>query len=463
MSMKINNLAAIALALGFCMSHLICQTPVSIPKPMVQGTVITPGGGICSGVFLVDSGATNCFISQQCAAGAGLGTVGGPNSTFTPDPSLGAVCKTHNNGAFMSWCFPGLTLSAIDSKGHICFKSIQVCVVKDLSNGQSKTFNKGVISNTWLSCVGGSILPYSQVCWGSAAQFVNTAASQAATMQSNLLPGPMVDTYVAVLGGVPTLPGGTAPQLTVDVRISTSSHYSFIPVSVAQALNLTVTGSVDLSVVDPGALESLEIMGERLSDQVVFQEAILPSFSWTFGPDRTDRVLLVDDGGINRIVIGGNGTRLFEEMILVYDAAYSPTPILSMGVPTLPPAPPYDVLAPTPAASALGTGSLNIAPIVPEEGFLEGMTLVSMDTSGAPSAGPLFGLTPDTFTWACVNAPLAQGSVFHFPDVAGMFPNEEVQFPQGVFSQLIGFEVDIGMVYVTPSRVAMTAPMRVNF
>jgi len=76
-------------------------------------------------------------------------------------------------------------------------------------------------------------------------------------------------------------------------------------------------------------------------------------------------------------------------------------------------------------------------------GYTEGWVLFSLDTSLPAGFGVLFGLLPDTLTFAGFLQPPLAGSPYHFPNHKAMsFPNTPYRFPAAIAMTLKGIQVD---------------------
>ncbi len=93
--------------------------------------------------------------------------------------------------------------------------------------------------------------------------------------------------------------------------------------------------------------------------------------------------------------------------------------------------------------SSSGPGDLTMTAANVPANWTEGFTALSFGTSRGLGFGNFLGVEPDAITVALWTSAAAPGNPFHFPNVAGAFPNAPFVFPApGIISALAGLTVD---------------------
>jgi PKD repeat protein len=117
-----------------------------------------------------------------------------------------------------------------------------------------------------------------------------------------------------------------------------------------------------------------------------------------------------------------------------------------------------------------GVGDLIITPVNTNCGAasaaVRGFTIASFATPGAVGSGPLFGLTPDAFSWQCLATSPAVGNILSFLVTPGVYPNAgPVVVPPGALSAFAGMSMDAMMAFLSASSalVHYTNVDRVTF
>lgn len=110
-----------------------------------------------------------------------------------------------------------------------------------------------------------------------------------------------------------------------------------------------------------------------------------------------------------------------------------------------------------------GSGSAHLALRSMPAGSLGGWTVASLDLSAPPGGGPVFGITPDAFTFQIITAnPAATpGNPFHFtlPVSAPLYPTSALFFPTLTFPPGSGLDV-LGVATLPNGQFSVTPPRR---
>ena len=127
-----------------------------------------------------------------------------------------------------------------------------------------------------------------------------------------------------------------------------------------------------------------------------------------------------------------------------------------------PPPPPFGLELTSPA----GQGSLHIGINSIPSAATEGFTLFSFNTTAPVGTGMLLGLNADLLTIACLQQPIASGSLIHWTwPVSGIWPAVDLDFPAGSIGFPAGFSADGIAVVLGPGYAFLgaTPAVRVTF
>lgn len=443
--------ALLLLAIGALASVASSQVPILPVRPAGSfhpGVVTTPGGGLCTGTFQFDggNGAGAVLLDYTCATSAGLGQ-SGAGGTFVPPAGTGCAVV---NGNDPMWVFPCITVAATDSNGNVCFCKTTVFVAKN----PGSHLNANILSRAWGACVGAVDPTYGSAVWPAAVQVgyelltVNTSSQ---SLGSEAPCFPITLRGIDVGAGVPI-----ANELAIYAGCCA---YSFIPQQLAADLNLTPVETVDLSVFHPDTVKGLDIQGLRGNGQTLFDVVALPEIDFGDGP-RSGLALVIDDANSSKVILGGGDTDLLAGFSHIPGRGAGGEDALVMGSVSSPIAP-LHAFQPTPAV-VKSNGGVVIAPALPSQGWVEGVTLLSFDTTSGPFGfGPALGLFPDALTALPFSLPASAGSPLHFIPSPGQFPEVPLTLPAGTF--VAGFTADIAMAYLTPAgQLEVTGPTRLS-
>jgi len=109
-----------------------------------------------------------------------------------------------------------------------------------------------------------------------------------------------------------------------------------------------------------------------------------------------------------------------------------------------------------------GNGDLTITPGAPNSGMTEGFTLVTHTPVNPIGTGPFFGLAFDDWILAILQQPAFPGSLFHFVQAPGVYPNVPLAFPAGSLSSIAGTTIEGCIVYVINGAIYVSAIDRVT-
>ena len=126
------------------------------------------------------------------------------------------------------------------------------------------------------------------------------------------------------------------------------------------------------------------------------------------------------------------------------DSAYA---LVVRGGSSTPPPPPFGLEFTSPSGGGSVHFGVNGIPALSVEGY----TVFSFDTSAPAGSGAFLGLNYDALTIACLNEPLAPGSLVHWTwPVVGLYPAVDIDLPAGSLSFPAGFGVDSVGIAVGP-------------
>lgn len=445
------NRSMCALALvALVASAMVAQVtvvPVQPPTLLFPGTVVTPGGGVCTGPFLLDGGnLAQTTLGHGCATNAGLGM--SISGVFVPPAGTGCAVV---NGNDPMWVFDCITVAANDTNGNACFCKVTVYVAKNASSH----LNRNILSRGWGACVGAVDPFYGSGIWPA----VVVPGYQVTTVQTtgNHVGGPVREAFHVTLVGNDI--GAGTPIANEFAVYSGVSAYTFLPSSVASDLNLPVIETIDMSTFHPDSLLGLDLQALRPGGQTLFDVVAIPGLDLGDGVMRSGYALVLNSVNSNFVVLGGHDDELFPDVAFIPKGAGDHDVLHFGGVAAA--NPPLGAFGMTPAA-VRPHGGLVLEPVLPAEGFVEGMVLLSFDVrAGAFGTGPVFGIFPDAMTSLSWSRPASVGDPLHFLNAAGQFPHVPLTLPAGVFPP--SSQADIAMAYLTPAgQIRTTSPTRLS-
>jgi hypothetical protein len=251
-----------------------------------------------------ENGLGGTVISQACAQMLALGTLNA-DGTFTAP--AGTPMSNPNNGAYHFWEFSNITVTVTDSNGNACAVKQDIRVARDQVGADKVVAGLNVLNQVWINsagaCLGGA---------GAAAKgFWNPGWTPPAPPKKADAGSSTDPTTGYVHQTVPFTAGSGLATVTVPMIYQSLSDFTFIPQSVAAALGLVPSGSIDLSLSHQGTLDALDFDGLRNDGQTVYQTAFLPLLSAGLGDAQSGMVLIADDANSSFGVLGGAFATIF--------------------------------------------------------------------------------------------------------------------------------------------------------
>jgi hypothetical protein len=241
-----------------------------VPNPAAaqffKGSVMVGGKTVAVPNWEYDTqnAADGSLLDPTIAAELGLGTFDKKTGVFTAPK--GTATKKFNNGTVDTFCFPKVTVGAIDSKGKNCTFEQTVYVVMDLK-GANKTFASNTLNQGWINGVMGAQFGAGAKAFGRWPIDPTKVGALEAKKNATAL----VDAKSRYIEQTfkPTVTGGGHSRAFGMVYDSLSS-YTFLTQTEAKALHLTGKGLIDLAKVSPETLHALLVANVDQTKATVF-------------------------------------------------------------------------------------------------------------------------------------------------------------------------------------------------
>jgi hypothetical protein len=258
--------------------------------------------------YNTQNNSAQTILSQTNAAGLGLGTLDAKTGVFTPnkDPVTGMVpaLAMKNNGAVTGYVYQNITVSATGSDGKSCSFKQDIFVAANQAGGNKPFASDNTLNVAWINAMKGAIFGAGANAKGFWPSNPPAPAAPAKKLIDDNPASDSRETFQFDLQGN----GGLSD--TLQMMYESGINLTVIPQAVALLLGLSIsTTPVDLSLLDPSGLASLELDDLDEDGQTLFFEAVLPSLDDGFGlaPAQSDlTVLISDDANSEFGVLGAN-------------------------------------------------------------------------------------------------------------------------------------------------------------
>ena len=273
----------------------------ALAAPPTRAGSASINGKDCAANFLFDTGASQTFISRDCATKLGLldkdGKAVGNNGE-----------KKFNGGDIDTWCFNNVNVGAKDDStpSNNCVSSQTVYVTKKAGDAA----DDNVLGRPWQEDVDAVYRSKGQkLTWMSPAP-VPPAKKDAKTK-----PDTKTGEIKSFFEGI-TLTGANGNAM-LDMVYFAGSQYSIIPQSIASQIG-TDAGMIDLQTADPALYRQLQTASLDSTLQSVFHLVTISDYDLGFGHVSGSMNFLVSNASNSDF--GVFGDNLLTPQDLVYDA-----------------------------------------------------------------------------------------------------------------------------------------------